>query len=908
MIISSSLFEAYLECPTKCWLRSRGEPSTGNAYAEWARLQNEAHFENGLKQLLETFPESDRAIAPSIFEYSKEATWRLAIDVLLQTDGLESRLQAVERMASVRRGRSVQLIPYRFQFANKVGKNDKLSLAFDAFVLSRTLGGEVSIGKIVHGDGHSMLKVNLLSIDSELQTRIKDITVLLANNLPPELVLNRHCGQCEFQEHCRKQALEKDDLSLLSGMSEKERKKLHGKGIFTVTQLSYTFRPRRRGRNRHKQEKFHHSLRALAIRAKKIHVVDLPDLQLDGTPIYLDVEGLPDREFYYLIGIRVGTGNYAGQYSLWADDWDGEKRIWNEFLDVLAAIPNPRLVHFGSYETFFLRRMRGRHGGPHESTTAATAVENAINLLSFVFAHVYFPTFSNGLKEIAGYLGFRRLVALSGLEAIVWRHRWEASRDPGEKQVLLDYNREDCEALELVANSMMELHREASANRQLSRDDVILASKMKRESPFPFRLGRNAFAFPELEAINKAAYWDYQRERVYVKSQANHTRKRERRSKPRGALIPNTTIEGPRASRCPTCKSKFIYRHGKRSKIEVDLRFMRYGIKRWITRYVGHRYRCQSCRSTFYPRDRRWPTGKYGRALAAYTVYQNIELGLPQGRVASSVRQLFCLDISRSTANKFKAATAQRYAHIYDGLLKRLCSGRLLHVDETSASVMGKDSYVRVLASMKEVAYFYTPTREGTIIQSMLKDFSGVLVTDFYSGYEAIDCSQQKCLIHFIRDLNDELLKHPYDEGLKRLVGDFAGLVKPIIETVDRRGLKKRFLAKYRISIDRFYKHLCDSCTSDSSTKFVERFHKNRNKMFTFLNFDDVPWNSNNAEHAIKAFVSLRRVIEGKTTEKGLRDFLILLSICETCKYRGVEFLTFLRSGSDDIDDFVNER
>ena len=78
--------------------------------------------------------------------------------------------------------------------------------------------------------------------------------------------------------------------------------------------------------------------------------------------------------------------------------------------------------------------------------------------------------------------------------------------------------------------------------------------------------------------------------------------------------------------------------------------------------------------------------------------------------------------------------------------------------------------------------------------------------------------------------------------------------------------------------------------------------------MFTFLDFDDVPWNNNNAERAIKAFASLRRVIEGKTTEKGLRDFLILLSICETCKYRGGEFLTFLRSGSDDIDDFVNRR
>jgi hypothetical protein len=215
---------------------------------------------------------------------------------------------------------------------------------------------------------------------------------------------------------------------------------------------------------------------------------------------------------------------------------------------------------------------------------------------------------------------------------------------------------------------------------------------------------------------------------------------------------------------------------------------MRHGVKRWVTRYVVHRYRCQSCRSTFYPSDRRWTPNKYGQALAAYTVYQNIELGLPQSRVASSVRKLFGLCISRNTVNRFKAAKAQTYAHTYNDLLERLCGGRLLHVDETSASVVGKENYVWVLTSMEEVAYFHAPTREGGTIQAMLKDFSGVLVSDFYAAYDAIECRQQKCLIHFIRDLNDELLKHPYDDLLKRLIGDFASLVKPMVETVERRG------------------------------------------------------------------------------------------------------------------------
>jgi len=49
-------------------------------------------------------------------------------------------------------------------------------------------------------------------------------------------------------------------------------------------------------------------------------------------------------------------------------------------------------------------------------------------------------------------------------------------------------------------------------------------------------------------------------------------------------------------------------------------------------------------------------------------------------------------------------------------------------------------------------------------------------------------------------------------------------------------------------------------------------------------------------------------VIEGPTTEKGLYDFLVLLSLCETCKCKNVDFLDFLRSGSKDIDDFANSQ
>ena len=173
----------------------------------------------------------------------------------------------------------------------------------------------------------------------EVRQHIAKIDALLSRSSPPNLVLIPHCAECEFQTRCRQKALENDDLSLLSGMTEKERKKLHDKGIFTVTQLSYTFRPRRRPKGvRDKREKYHHSLRALAIRQNKIHIVGNPEITIEGTPVYLDVEGLPDRDSYYLIGVRVGDCDPAVQHSLWADSVEDERKIWNEFIGILATM------------------------------------------------------------------------------------------------------------------------------------------------------------------------------------------------------------------------------------------------------------------------------------------------------------------------------------------------------------------------------------------------------------------------------------------------------------------------------------------------------------------------------------------------------------------------------------------
>ncbi|WP_414643400.1 hypothetical protein [Bradyrhizobium barranii] len=78
---------------------------------------------------------------------------------------------------------------------------------------------------------------------------------------------------------------------------------------------------------------------------------------------------------------------------------------------------------------------------------------------------------------------------------------------------------------------------------------------------------------------------------------------------------------------------------------------------------------------------------------------------------------------------------------------------------------------------------------------------------------------------------------------------------------------------------------------------------RNKDKLFAFLDHDGVPWNNNNAEHAVRAFTRLRNGMS-TSTARGTTDYCILLSLQQTLHYRGFGFLDFLRSGQLEINKY----
>ena len=859
----SSVFASFTCCPYKAFLQFKEEAGRDDAL-EFCFNRQSAEYRNSIIEkrqigLNGPNPLRDRWIG---FEGGSNDG-----ELIMCEAGTDCEILAQDIASGEERGTGY--VPLLCHPAEKISNQQKLLLAYAAYSLAKAGYAVAPFGKIIHGSDHRTLRVQLAKLSREVNKTATALDQIRAGKYEPPLILNSHCKVCRFSSHCRTKAIDKDDLSLISSLSEKEILKLNKKGIFSVTQLSHTYRARRGRRKTETIEKHSVALKALAIREKKIYVIPADKPQIGRIQIFFDVEGIPDKDLYYLIGAKVIDGTNETTHSFWADSGRDEEKIWRRFLSMIAAFDSFSLVHFGGYESAFVARMLKRYGTIIE-VPAERLKSASVNILTFCHLNVYFPTYSNSLKELAIYLKFQwSYPGSSGLDSINWRERWETSKEDVIKQKLLRYNLDDCEALKLLTNAVLEILEHGTKGQE----PVVAADSIAIDSSYKF--GSKTFALPDLELISKCAYFNYQHSKVYwrtdgnIKKSLRRAAKQRRRSQRVNKVI---TFKMPRC--CPVCRSTQITRLHNEVRTIYDLRFSTSGVRKWITRMVTVRLGCQKCQRSYVPneyvvavsnimgrefeapntgqglsgslRSNKWKRlQKYGRGLLAWVIYQNIGMRQTGRNIIRGLNDIFgfgLATINANLVNKFKGRAEEFYEEAYFDIVKSIQSGHLVHVDETKINLKGTRGYVWVFTNFEEVLYIYSNSREGEILSTVLKDFKGVLVSDFYGAYDSFPCLQQKCLVHLIRDLNDDLLKNQFDHKFKELVEAFGGLLRPIIATTDAHGLKTYFLRKHKVDVDEFFEWcLAEEYSSELARKYQTRFKKNRGRLFTFLDHDGVP-------------------------------------------------------------------
>jgi predicted RecB family nuclease len=726
--ITNEVAESYLNCKIKAYLKLNGHLGTRSAYEEFLLQNRQLVRQQAISKMIAKTARDQIGTDIHLSTPSLQAGCSYVLDPILDDQPWLLRLDGLKRTDGTSNLGDFHYVPMLFHEGRVVGKAQKHLVELYGLLLSRIQGRHPATAIVWHGLECRASKIRLNSDTRQCERFWQDLVAITALPAPPSLILNDHCEICEFRRRCHVQAVQEDNLTLLRGMGEKEIKRNASRGIFTLTQLSYTFRPRRRPKWARAAPRPHSfALQALALRENKVYINGSPELKTSPLRVYLDVEGLPDDDFYYLIGLLIDDGTTQVSHSLWADSKAEQSDLAARFVQILGTLKDYIIYHFGNYESKALKALQSTVSGELRKQLA-NIQKCAVNVLSMLHTTIYVPTKSNSLKGVARFLGFQwSEPGATGLDSILWRKEWEGSRDNRLKERLLRYNHEDCLAVKIVTDFIISFigdRTQAALNGELPSPDVVHTRDLQSTAR-SHRFGVISFVLPELDLVNKCAYFKYQRDKVYVRT--NKTIKRPlriRRTRSRRRPTPNTQIE-IMATRCPTCGDKGLLHGNKVSRVVIDLKFFNKGVKRWVIKYASAKHICSKCGKFFFPDF--YPSSKeiHGNGLKCWFVYQHVVGGQNTMKITSGVKEIFGLTVP-SAYHRFKDSLAQHYRTTYEALLQGILTGSLLHIDETEVIMKGKaeKGCVWVITNMEAVYFFYKDSRKAAFLEDLLQGFS----------------------------------------------------------------------------------------------------------------------------------------------------------------------------------------
>jgi len=319
-------------------------------------------------------------------------------------------------------------------------------------------------------------------------------TTVIANGVPfpvptlPEPV--EHCGVCRWALECRAQWRATDDLSLVAGLTSRQRRDLHAVGVSTRTALAEPPTPlpdRIEGVGRDSLARVQ-AQAAIQVRGERQgsiiseripHPRDLegglvPSHGLLMLPepspgdLFFDIEGDP---FFgsdevdgidYLFGvIEPSDREPEGQprfHAFWGIDGEtvtpnGERRAFEEFIDLvmdrLRQDPDLHIYHYAPYETTAVKRLAGRHGTREEEVDELLRGGVFVDLYRAIWQGIRGSVESYSIKRLEPLYGYEREIDLRDAgDSIVEFETWLELGEGDQRDAVLEeiegYNRDDC--------------------------------------------------------------------------------------------------------------------------------------------------------------------------------------------------------------------------------------------------------------------------------------------------------------------------------------------------------------------------------------------------------------------------------------------------------------------------------
>jgi predicted RecB family nuclease len=250
-----------------------------------------------------------------------------------------------------------------------------------------------------------------------------------------------HCAVCRWAAECAARRRSDDHLSLVAGISARQRSALQGRGIDTLERLGELPLPveppiegtsagalvRVREQARIQLEGRRHGPRFELLVPPAGQPVEV-ERGLASLPapspgdLFFDIEGDPyafDDGLDYLFGVLDVTGTFE---AIWSRDdagdftLDAERRAFERLMDAfmarLAAYPDMHIYHYAPYEPTALKRLMGRYGTREDEVDHLLRNGVMVDLLRAVRQSLRASVESYSIKKMEPFYGFEREIDL----------------------------------------------------------------------------------------------------------------------------------------------------------------------------------------------------------------------------------------------------------------------------------------------------------------------------------------------------------------------------------------------------------------------------------------------------------------------------------------------------------------
>jgi len=348
---------------------------------------------------------------------------------------------------------------------------------------------------------------------------------------------------------------------------------------------------------------------------------------------------------------------------------------------------------------------------------------------------------------------------------------------------------------------------------------------------------------------------------------------------------------------CPDCDGEHFVDSGQEALRDQFIDVPPVAIN--VTEYVRPVRECTGCGALVYaPLPENAPKSCFGPGVLALVAVLTGVLNVSKRKATRVMNEVFNVPMSLGGLSNCEERIGHSLAAPYDEVIEHIREQEVAHADETGWPRGNRaKGWLWALCCTTAAAFMVHSDRGQAAARKLLDQFSGVLVSDRWGGYNFFTGLRQICWAHLKRDFK---AISESDGQLGKIGAELHDLATRILRlrTRVRDGTLKWRTFQNRMPplIEQVEMLLKEGALHEGSLAGkCRKIIKYREHLWTFVEREDVEPTNNHAERVVRQGVLWRKSSFGTQSERGARYVERVLTAGATCQLQGRSVIEFIR-------------